>query len=96
LPRARQREEATGWRAMSAADDHYAQLLRDVAASKARREASAAAKASGETRYWYFINEDYCPPCGRTDVSRERIYGPRPDRWEDRHQFSEIYDWCLG
>ena len=59
-----------------------------------RGKASEAARAAGETRHWYFIDTHYCPPCGKEDVSRQRVYGPRPEAWEDRHAFSESYDWC--
>ncbi len=45
-------------------------------------------------KVWYFIYSNYCPICGRTDEWRERRYGPKPDKWEDRHQFSEVYDYC--
>ena len=44
--------------------------------------------------HWYFIYEDYCPVCGRSDTTRERRYTPRPEAWELRHSFSEHYDWC--
>jgi hypothetical protein len=44
--------------------------------------------------YWYHISSYYCPICGRDDTFRERRYTPRPDRWEDRHEFKEVYDYC--
>jgi hypothetical protein len=81
---------------MSAADAHYAQLLRSISESQARTEASQAARKAGATKYWYFIHEDYCPVCGRSDTARERAYTPKPDNWEDRHAYHESYDWCEG
>ena len=47
-------------------------------------------------KYWYFISVEYCPVCGRDDTWRERRYSPRPEKWEDRHSFKEVYDWCVG
>jgi len=45
-------------------------------------------------RYWYFITEDYCPLCGRTQAWRERRYTKRPKLWKNRHRFTEAYDGC--
>ena len=43
---------------------------------------------------WYFITIEECPICGRGPETRERRYGPRPDRYEDRHEFAVVYDYC--
>ena len=45
-------------------------------------------------KHWYFIDEDYCPICGGSKVYRERKYTERPERYEDRHDFEEVYDYC--
>ena len=45
-------------------------------------------------KHWYFIAVDYCPVCGRDSTYRERRYTPRPKRWESRHAFMEVYDYC--
>lgn len=41
------------------------------------------------SEYWYFISVWACVLCGRTEEIRERRYGPRPERWEDRHEYVE-------
>lgn len=51
--------------------------------------------ASGK-KYWYMTYVEYCPVCGKEDTWRERRYTPRPEKWEDRHDFKEVYDWCNG
>lgn len=62
----------------------------------ARTKESATRKAAGEKRYWYFVYSDYCPVCGHNEDTRERIYGERPEKWEDRHKDVESYDGCEG
>jgi len=44
--------------------------------------------------YWYFVTEEYCPACSRSQRYLERRYTPRPERWEDRHEAIEVYDYC--
>lgn len=44
--------------------------------------------------HWYFIYVTCCPACGRCEEVRERRYGPRPEAWEDRHEYSEFWDYC--
>lgn len=44
--------------------------------------------------HWYFISTIYCPLCGRTETYRERRHTPRPDDYNDRHEFLERYDYC--
>jgi len=44
--------------------------------------------------HWYFITVHYCPVCGFSEEFRERRYSSRPEKWEDRHEFKEMYDWC--
>ncbi len=38
-------------------------------------------------KFWYFISVGECALCGREDVGRERRNTPRPEKWEDRHEF---------
>lgn len=79
---------------MSASDARYEEAVRHVRESIERGKRSEAARAQGETRHWYFTDEHYCPICGRSDGGRQRVYGPRPEAWEDRHYFTESYDYC--
>lgn len=44
--------------------------------------------------HWYYIVVHYCPACGGERVFRERRYGPRPEAWEDRHEWKEVWDYC--
>ncbi len=63
--------------------------------SIARTNESLERFKAGERRYWYFISSDYCPVCGKDDTTRERIYGERPSKWEDRHDYDwNAYDYC--
>lgn len=39
--------------------------------------------------YWYFIYVTECVLCGGGDEWRERRYTPKPEKWEDRHEFSQ-------
>ena len=39
--------------------------------------------------HWYFTYMDYCVLGGHTDVTRERRYGKRPERWDARHELHE-------
>lgn len=46
-------------------------------------------------RCWYFISYIECPVCGKEEEFRERRFGPRPEAYEDRHDFRQIiYDHC--
>ena len=72
----------------------YDEAVRHFEESLKRSKASDAARSEGETRHWYFTDEHYCPVCSRSVVSRHRVYGPRPEAWEDRHYFVESYDYC--
>lgn len=48
--------------------------------------------------HWYRVYVGECPVCGRDAGSRERVPGPRPERWEDRHVLladTQTYDHCL-
>lgn len=43
---------------------------------------------------WYFITTWDCVLCGRSEEYRERQHGPRPERYEDRHEHHETA--CCG
>jgi hypothetical protein len=49
-----------------------------------------------QATHWYFIYSDFCPACGATKETRERRFTPRPKKWQDRHQQTESYDYCIG
>ena len=45
-------------------------------------------------KYWYMFHITYCPDCGREEIQRERVYGKRPEKKEQRINRKEVYDWC--
>lgn len=46
-------------------------------------------------KYWYKFLMHWCPICGKETKWKERIYDrPKPKDIEDRHVYSEIYDYC--
>ena len=45
-------------------------------------------------KHWYYISVDYCPLCSKDETIRERRYDERPEKYEDRHEFKESYDYC--
>ena len=45
-------------------------------------------------KYWYFTYIDYCPQCGRSEITRERRYTPKPENQSDRVLEKDVYDWC--
>lgn len=51
-------------------------------------------RSSKNVGIWYYITEIYCPICSYTKVYRERKYGIKPERYEDRHEVVETYDGC--
>lgn len=61
-----------------------------------RMRQSKRLRVAGETKHWYFITQYYCPVCNGSEESRERVYGPRPYLYTDRHEFQEGYDGCEG
>jgi uncharacterized Zn finger protein (UPF0148 family) len=40
-----------------------------------------------EVKYWYKTYIDYCPVCGKEEVTKERQYTPKPEKEEDRYNF---------
>jgi len=40
--------------------------------------------------HWYCLYETECVLCGRGEKWRERVYGPRPEKYEDRHVFEQF------
>jgi hypothetical protein len=50
-------------------------------------------------KYWYKIYIGECPVCGCDKSYRERVYGPKPKKREDRYVWLsdyETYDHCIG
>lgn len=80
----------------SASDAYYKSLLNGLTLSKKLHDESETARKAGATKYWYFTWEEYCPVCGRSVITRERMYTPRPDEWNAKHSESERYDYCEG
>ena len=46
-------------------------------------------------KYWYLKIATECPVCGKGNVEKLRVYGEKPERWEDRNQFKSTYDHCM-
>jgi len=40
-------------------------------------------------KYWYFIIEEECVLCGRSERWVERRYTHRPKKWKDRHRYEQ-------
>ena len=50
-----------------------------------------------EATHWYRLYLGSCPVCGSDKSYRERVYGKRPEKLEDRVVYlsdTETYDWC--
>ena len=48
--------------------------------------------------HWYRIHLGECPVCGSDQSYRERVYGERPEKNEDRYVYrpdSQTYDHCM-
>ena len=46
-------------------------------------------------KFWYKFTHYYCPQCGKEKVFQDRITNiPKPKRYDDRHIFREIWDYC--
>lgn len=59
------------------------------------REEIVIAGAMKRKPHWYYITYSECPVCGRTSIYRERRYGPRPKRFEQRNRF-EVDTLCAS
>ena len=49
--------------------------------------------------YWYRMYVGECPACGRDASYRERVYGSKPEKWEDRYvqlPQQKTYCGCIG
>ena len=44
--------------------------------------------------YWYKKTVYYCPVCGRDDTYKERRFDEKPEEWEKRFTFKEVWDYC--
>ena len=50
---------------------------------------------SAKKPYWYIEYIDWCPLCLSEDRIRERVYDrPRPDDYNERHIWKEVWDYC--
>lgn len=50
-------------------------------------------------KHWYRVYLGECPVCGSDKSYRERVYGKRPAKSEDRYVLlkdTETFDWCTG
>jgi hypothetical protein len=45
-----------------------------------------------KNKYWYKIIIEECPPCGRSEVHRERMYTDKPEDYNDRYEYHQY--WC--
>jgi len=46
-------------------------------------------------KYWYRFYTQACPVCGRENVyPKERLFTPKPESWNERHLYADIYDHC--
>lgn len=43
-----------------------------------------------ENRHWYFISIVSCVECTHKEVYREIRYDKRPEKWEDRHEYTQM------
>lgn len=66
----------------------------EIAKLRKRTRLSEEAKTKGATKYWYYFTEDYCPVCSGTDISKERMFTPKPEDYDERHNMREVYDYC--
>lgn len=59
----------------------------------------ALADSIGRKRpHWYRLHVGECPVCGKDASFRERVYGPRPEKRQERVvelSYQETYDHCL-
>lgn len=44
--------------------------------------------------YWYKVYTTVCVCCGRENVEKERVYGPKPDDPAERYEYIE--ELCYG
>lgn len=44
--------------------------------------------------HWYRVTVFYCPACGGETKYKERMYSPRPDKWEERNEWIDAWDYC--
>lgn len=45
-------------------------------------------------KYWYKIVREHCPVCGEENNYKYRVYGPKPERYEDRLEYRYINHGC--
>jgi len=45
--------------------------------------------------YWYKIEYEECPMCGKQTQYKERQYTPKPKDYSERITFRQVYDYCM-
>jgi ribosomal protein L37E len=45
-------------------------------------------------KYWYSFYTQECPICGGGTTDKQREYSAKPDDYNARHEFVEVYDYC--
>jgi hypothetical protein len=56
-------------------------------------------KRKPHKEHWYKIYIGECPVCGRDQSYRERVYGSKPEKREERYFYlpdNFTYDHCMG
>ncbi len=75
-----------------------------IAAVRIADSAHASARLAEEEemakkrRYWIRFHYGECPVCGRDKSFRERVYGRKPKRWQNRVVYlgyNQTYDNCI-
>jgi hypothetical protein len=46
-------------------------------------------------KYWYLIITEECPVCGKSSVTRVRMYTEKPKDISERYNFNHVYDYCM-
>ena len=48
-----------------------------------------------QKKYWYRFSIQICPVCGQEyQHEKERVFTPKPKDWNERHEITQIYDYC--
>ena len=45
-------------------------------------------------KHWYFQYTEECPVCGRSSTVRERRYTEKPEDFQQRYHYEQIWDYC--
>lgn len=44
--------------------------------------------------HWYMVTVVWCPACLAERTYRTRRYDPRPENWNDRHEWIQHWNGC--